>query len=109
LYEVKDELIECINTNEQYELLINLELPLAQVIAEMEHQRIKVDVEKLKEMDVEINGRIEVIEKRIHELAGEEFNINSPKQLSVILFEKLELPVIKKTKTGYSTAADVLD
>src|SRR5699024_1813109 len=64
---------------------------------------------KLKEMDVEINGRIEVIEKRIHELAGEDFNINSPKQLSDILFEKLELPVIKKTKTGYSTAADVLD
>src|SRR5699024_81204 len=106
---LKAELIEGLKTNEQYELFLNLELPLAQVLAEMEHQGIKVDVEKLKEMDVEINGRIEVIEKRIHELAGEEFNINSPKQLSVILFEKLELPVIKKNKTGYSTAADVLD
>lgn len=109
LFELKAELIEGLKTNEQYELFINLELPLAQVLAEMEHQGIKVDVEKLKEMDVEINGRIEVIEKRIHELAGEDFNVNSPKQLSVILFEKLELPVIKKTKTGYSTAADVLD
>src|SRR5699024_2259203 len=88
---------------------MNLELPLAQVLAQMEHEGIKVDVNKLKEMDVEINGRIEVIEKRIHELAGEDFNVNSPKQLSVILFEKLELPVIKKTKTGYSTAADVLE
>src|SRR5699024_3967690 len=87
----------------------NLELPLAQVLAQMEHEGIKVDVNKLKEMDVEINGRIEVIEKEIFELAGEEFNVNSPKQLGVILFEKLKLPVIKKTKTGYSTAADVLE
>src|SRR5699024_1373304 len=79
LFELKTELIKGLKTNEQYELFINLELPLAQVLAEMEHQGIKVDVEKLKEMDVEINGRIEVIEKRIHELAGEDFNINSPK------------------------------
>src|SRR5699024_7908155 len=70
LFELKAELIEGLKTNEQYELFLNLELPLAQVLAEMEHQGIKVDVEKLKEMDVEINGRIEVIEKRIHELAG---------------------------------------
>lgn len=109
LYELQDELIRGLKENEQYDLFMNLELPLAQVLAQMEHEGIKVDVNKLKEMDVEINGRIEVIEKRIHELAGEDFNVNSPKQLSVILFEKLELPVIKKTKTGYSTAADVLE
>lgn len=109
LHELKPELIEGLKENEQYDLFMNLELPLAQVLAEMEHEGIKVDVSKLKEMDKEINGRIEIIEKRIHELAGEEFNVNSPKQLSVILFEKLELPVIKKTKTGYSTAADVLE
>jgi len=109
LYELRDELIAGLKENEQYDLFMNLELPLAQVLAQMEHEGIKVDVNKLKEMDVEINGRIEVIEKRIHELAGEDFNVNSPKQLSVILFEKLELPVIKKTKTGYSTAADVLE
>lgn len=109
LFELKYELIEGLKENEQYDLFMDLELPLAQVLAEMEYQGIKVDVDKLKEMDVEINGRLEVIEKRIHELAGEDFNVNSPKQLSVILFEKLELPVIKKTKTGYSTAADVLE
>lgn len=109
LFELKEELIEGLKENEQYDLFMDLELPLAQVLAQMEHEGIKVDVEKLKEMYVEINGRIEVIEKRIHDLAGEDFNVNSPKQLSVILFEKLELPVIKKTKTGYSTAADVLD
>lgn len=109
LYELRDELITGLKENEQYDLFMNLELPLAQVLAQMEHEGIKVDVNKLKEMDVEINGRIQVIEKRIHELAGEDFNVNSPKQLSVILFEKLELPVIKKTKTGYSTAADVLE
>ncbi len=109
LHELKPELIEGLKDNEQYDLFMNLELPLAQVLAEMEHEGIKVDVSKLKEMDKEINGRIRIIEKRIHELAGEEFNVNSPKQLSVILFEKLELPVIKKTKTGYSTAADVLE
>src|SRR5699024_1839059 len=99
LLELKTDVIKGLKTNDQYEFFINHELPIAQVLAEMEHQGIKVDVEKHKEMDVEINGRIEVIEKRIHELAVEDFNINSPKQLSVILFEKLELPVIKKTKT----------
>src|SRR5699024_10328172 len=109
LYELRDELIAGLKENEQNDLFMNRELRLAQVLAQMEHEGIKVDVNKLKEMDVEINGGIEVIEKRTHELAGEDFNVNSPKQLSVILFEKLELPVIKKTKTGYSTAADVLE
>src|SRR5699024_8281568 len=65
--------------------------------------------ESLKEMETEIQDRIDEMESRIPELAGESFNINSPKQLGHILFEKLELPVIKKTKTGYSTAVDVLE
>src|SRR5699024_12347770 len=85
LFELKTELIKGLKTNEQYELFINLELPLDQVIAEMEHQGIKVDVEKLKEMDVEINRRIEVIEKRINKLSDKGFNINLRIHLSVIL------------------------
>src|SRR5690625_7880830 len=75
----------------------------------MEHAGVKVDTDRLQEMGDELTNQLETIEADIHELAGETFNINSPKQLSVILFEKLQLPVIKKTKTGYSTAADVLE
>src|SRR5690625_7408554 len=67
LFELKAELIEGLKTNEQYELFINLELPLAQVLAEMEHQGIKEDVEKHKELDIEIKGRIEMIVIRIHD------------------------------------------
>lgn len=75
----------------------------------MEYRGIRVDASRLKEMESGIKERLEEIEERIYTLAGEEFNINSPKQLGHILFEKLELPVIKKTKTGYSTAVDVLE
>ena len=60
-------------------------------------------------MQSEIQGKLDLLISNIHEAAGEEFNINSPKQLGVVLFETLELPVIKKTKTGYSTAVDVLE
>ena len=75
----------------------------------MELKGIKVQRERLEKMEVELQGQLDDIEEKIYELAGEKFNINSPKQLGVILFEKLELPVIKKTKTGYSTAVDVLE
>src|SRR5690625_6751342 len=75
----------------------------------MEHAGVKFDTDRLQEMGEELTNQLETIEAEIHELADETFNINSPKQLSVILFEKLKLPVIKKTKTGYSTAADVLE
>ncbi|MFC4355936.1 DNA polymerase I [Chryseomicrobium palamuruense] len=95
--------------NQQYELYHELELPLASVLGEMESFGIRVDNGTLEEMGSELKGRLEEIEAHIHKLAGEEFNINSPKQLGVILFEKLGLPALKKTKTGYSTAADVLE
>lgn len=95
--------------NEQYNLLTELELPLALILAEMEHTGVLVDIKRLEDMGVELKERLAVIEKEVYELAGEEFNLNSPKQLGPILFEKLQLPVIKKTKTGYSTAADVLE
>src|SRR5699024_12825741 len=93
--------------NEQYQLFKELEMPLALILGEMEHTGVQVDVTRLEEMGSELRSRLEAIEKDVYELAGETFNLNSPKQLGPILFEKLGLRVIKKTKTGYSTAADV--
>ena len=95
--------------NEQEGLLSELELPLAVILGKMEATGVKVDQDQLQVMQIELKERLAAIEADIYELAGEDFNVNSPKQLSIILFEKLELPVIKKTKTGYSTSADVLD
>lgn len=95
--------------NEQTDLFYELELPLSLILAKMEYTGVKVDVGILEDMKAEIAERLIGIEAKIHELAGEKFNINSPKQLGVILFEKLGLPAIKKTKTGYSTSADVLE
>src|SRR5690625_625011 len=109
IYSYKDQMIEDLEKNEQRELFERLELPLASILAKMEHTGVQVNTDRLDEMGKELNGRLKDIEERIYEHAGEPFNINSPKQLSVILFEKLELPVVKKTKTGYSTAADVLE
>ncbi|HAJ69881.1 MAG: DNA polymerase I [Alkalibacterium gilvum] len=95
--------------NEQEDLLKKMELPLAMVLSEMEIQGITVDAERLETMKSEFQETLDRVEKQIFKEAGEEFNINSPKQLSVILFEKMGYPVIKKTKTGYSTAQDVLE
>ena len=95
--------------DEMPDLWKDLEIPLAKVLSSMEYRGIRVDPSRLEEMESEIKERLDEIEERIYALAGEEFNINSPKQLGHILFEKLELPVIKKTKTGYSTAVDVLE
>ena len=92
----------------QIELLKDLELPLARILSEMEEIGIYTDINDLKEMEFEIQ-KLDVLISNIHESAGEAFNINSPKQLGVVLFETLQLPVIKKTKTGYSTAVDVLE
>ncbi len=100
---------EALVQNEQTSLYEDLERPLVSVLAEMEWAGIHVDVETLQAMEEDLGGRIAQLEQEIHELAGEAFNINSPKQLGVILFEKLALPPVKKTKTGYSTAADVLE
>jgi DNA polymerase-1 len=86
-----------------------IEMPLVFTLADMEHTGIAIDAANLKEYGEKLAVRIAELETRIYKEAGEEFNINSPKQLGVILFEKLEMPYGKKTKTGYSTAADVLD
>lgn len=109
LYNVKQSFIEELKRNEQYELFTELELPLSRVLADMEYTGVKVDTGRLRGMGNELSAKLGHIEKDIHELAGEEFNINSPKQLGTVLFEKLNLPAMKKTKTGYSTSADVLE
>ncbi|SCP95470.1 DNA polymerase I [Anaerobium acetethylicum] len=90
-------------------LFRTVEMPLVQAIYDMETAGIRVDKEQLKEYGDALQVRIEELEKEIYEAAGEQFNINSPKQLGEILFERLKLPHAKKTKTGYSTAADVLE
>lgn len=94
---------------EMSNLFNDIEMPLIFVLFEMEAEGIRINREDLKAYGDMLGKRIVVLEKEIYEEAGEEFNINSPKQLGVILFEKLGMPNGKKTKSGYSTAADVLD
>ncbi|SFB17217.1 MULTISPECIES: DNA polymerase I [unclassified Bacillus (in: firmicutes)] len=100
---------EGLEENQQLELFKELEMPLSLILADMESTGIKVDLERLRKMGDEIQEKLTKIEAKIYELAGETFNINSPKQLGVVLFENLKLPASKKTKTGYSTSADVLE
>jgi len=95
--------------NQQEDLYYNIELPLVTVLASMEYHGFKVDAVRLREYGEALSARIESLEKVIYMLAGEEFNINSTKQLGAILFEKLKLPVVKSTKTGYSTDVEVLE
>jgi len=98
-----------IREQEMEDLYRKVELPLEKVLAVMEITGVKVEAEKLKTMSAELESAIAGVSEEIFQLAGEEFNINSPKQLGVILFEKLALPPIKKTKTGFSTNAEVLE
>ena len=86
-----------------------IELPLAKMLADMENAGIYINEAKLDAMNVQMNDELHVLEQSIYELAGEIFNINSPKQLGEILFVKLGLPALKKTKTGFSTNAEVLE
>ncbi len=109
VYKLKETLSEQLADNEQVKLLEQLEMPLADVLGKMELRGIKVNDERLKRMGAELEQRLSSIEAEVFSLAGVEFNLNSPKQLGEVLFEKLNLPVIKKTKTGYSTSADVLE
>lgn len=95
--------------NSQQRLYYDIELPLIEVLADMEFLGIKVNVDTLKEFEKELNQKLSIIETEIYRLAGEAFNINSPKQLGVILYEKLKLKASKKNKTGYSTDIDVLE
>ncbi|RNA70315.1 DNA polymerase I [Alteribacter keqinensis] len=109
IFELRDELDEELTANEQKELFYDLEMPLSVILGRMEKHGVSVDREELENMGAGLEKKLAEIEAEIHELAGTEFNINSPKQLGEVLFEKLNLPVVKKTKTGYSTSADVLE
>lgn len=109
IYFAKPNMDKQLEEYNQVELLADLELPLAKILSEMEEIGIFTDVHDLEEMEKEIQEKLDVLIRNIHDAAGEDFNINSPKQLGVVLFETLQLPVIKKTKTGYSTAVDVLE
>lgn len=103
------QLREQLKEYEQLALYEELELPLAPVLAKMELSGITPDMELLAQLNEDMTVRIAQLEKQAMEQAGEEFNLKSPKQLGIILFERLQLPVIKKTKTGYSTDAKVLE
>ena len=107
--ELKKNFDERLNETEQYKLYTDIELPLSLVLFEMEKTGILVDRAGLKKYEEDLTISIDALEKKIYEEAGEEFNILSPKQLGVILFEKMNMPSSKKTKTGYSTSADVLE
>ncbi|MBO4776180.1 MAG: DNA polymerase I, partial [Lachnospiraceae bacterium] len=106
---LKNELNERLIESGQKDLYTDIEMPLSLVLFEMEKTGIKVNKGDLKKYGEDLSVSIEVLEKKIYEEAGEEFNILSPKQLGVILFEKMNMPYSKKTKTGYSTSADVLE
>lgn len=109
LFTLKDSLEEELQKNQQDKLFQKLEMPLSLILGKMEITGIRVDPAQLNKMGEELQKTLSDLEEEIYELAGTTFNINSPKQLGSILFEKLNLPVIKKTKTGYSTSADVLE
>lgn len=108
-YKCSDIITDILKKEEMYELYETIEMPLIFVLYDMQKFGIRVDKEALSDYSKVLVEKINVLEKEIYEEAGEEFNINSPKQLGVILFEKLGMPNGKKTKSGYSTAADILD
>lgn len=104
-----DKLLSELERLDELKLFQQIEMPLAKVLSSMETEGMQVDRDGIVEFDKRITAEIAVLQQRIYELAGEQFNINSPKQLGEILFEKLGIPTKKKTKTGYSTNADVLE
>ncbi len=105
----RGEMEELMEEQEMVDLFHKIELPLVKVLASMEYYGFKIDKSELAKLDEEFGGEISSLVTRIYDLAGRPFNVNSPKQLGEILFDDLGLPVIKKTKTGYSTNAEVLD
>ncbi len=102
-------IVEKLENESMKDLFFDIEMPLLFVLYSMEKEGVRVDKDSLAKYGAMLGERIEIIEKEIYSEAGEEFNINSPKQLGVILFEKMQMPYGKKTKSGYSTAADVLE
>ena len=102
-------ILQKLKETNSFDLYTNIDMPTVEVLSSMQWNGMYVDEEELNQFGKELTSQIEVLTKVIHEMAGEEFNINSTKQLGEILFEKMKLPVIKKTKNGYSTDVDVLE
>ncbi|HHT99230.1 MAG TPA: DNA polymerase I [Acholeplasma sp.] len=109
IYDLRETVLKTLEEQEQLSLYKDIELPLSEVLALMEYEGISVDIEALNEASVSFKKEIDILEEKIIELAGKRFNVASPKQLGDVLFEDLKLPSGKKTKTGYSTNADVLN
>ena len=109
IYDIKDEFTNKMKEEEQLELFSNIEMKLSSVLASMEIEGVRVDTKVLDEMGDNINKKLDELTSEIYNYAGEEFNVQSPKQLGEILFEKLEIPYPKKKKTSYSTAREILD
>jgi DNA polymerase-1 len=109
LFDLREKLMNFIEEMDMKKLLLEIEMPLVEVLKSMEVTGFTLDKEVLKELSQKIDDRIAEILDKIYKEAGYQFNVNSPKQLSEFLFEKLNLPVIKKTKTGYSTDSEVLE
>lgn len=109
IYDIKDEFINKMKEEEQLELFSNIEMKLSSVLASMEIEGVRVDTKVLDKMGENINKKLDELTSEIYNYAREEFNIQSPKQLGEILFEKLEIPYPKKKKTSYSTAREILD
>ena len=102
-------ILQKLKETNSFDLYTNIDMPTVEVLSSMQWNGMYVDEQELSAFGEELTSQIEVLTKVIHEMAGEEFNINSTKQLGEILFEKMKLPVIKKTKNGYSTDGDVLE
>lgn len=107
--ELCEELKEKLKSLELLKLYYDIELPLVKVLSDMECRGFRIHKDELSKLGEKFKSEIESVQKEIYNLSGEEFNIGSPKQLGKILFEKLDLPPVKKTKTGYSTNAEVLE
>ncbi len=109
IFKSKDIILKKLEELDMLDLFNQIEMPLTETLASMEHFGMYIDKEKLEEFDVDITNKLSFLEKNIYELAGNVFNINSPQQLGHILFEVLNLPVVKKKKTGFSTDKEVLE
>ncbi len=109
IYEIKDRFIDELKKDNQFDLFKNIEMKLSYVLADMEIEGVRIDEEILDKMKEDIENKLELLTKQIYEYAGLEFNIQSPKQLGEILFEKLQIPYPKKKKNSYSTAREILD